>query len=223
LRQLHEGVADCATLDAVMREAGCFRMGPFELIDLVGLDINFAVTQSVWQAYFNDPRFTPSPVLREYVAAGWLGRKRGRGFFDYAEGAAKPAPATEAACPAPADIVLVGDSALTLALKERLAARGIAFRQSAQEAAGVVARAGDARLVLTDGCSATRRARRDNQPNTLAVDLALDYAQASRLAIAAADSCSIPFGFSCYCTAFYNHSTLAILAAADNSTIANTS
>jgi len=190
LRQLHEGMADCATLDAIMREAGGFRMGPFELIDLVGLDINFAVTQSVWQAYFNDPRFTPSPVLREYVAAGWLGRKRGRGFFDYAEGAPKPMPVTEAACPAPADIMLIGDSALTAALMERLAARGIAFRHMAQEAPGIVARAGDARLMLTDGGSATRRARRENQPNTLVVDLALDYTQATRLAVAAAESCS---------------------------------
>jgi 3-hydroxybutyryl-CoA dehydrogenase len=190
LRQLHEGIADCATLDAVLREAGGFKMGPFELIDLVGLDINFAVTQSVWQAYFNDPRFTPSPVLREYVAAGWLGRKTRRGFFDYAEGTAKPAPATEAAYPVPAAITLVGDSALATALAERLAARGIAFQRAAEAAAGLVARAGDACLMLTDGRSATRRACCDNQPNTIVVDLALDYAKATRLAIAAAESCS---------------------------------
>lgn len=190
LRQLHEGVADCATLDAVLREAGGFRMGPFELIDLVGLDINLAVTQSVWQAFFNDPRFTPSPLLREYVAAGWLGKKRGRGFFTYAEGAPKPTPATEAACPPPTDITLVGDSPLAAALVERLSARGVAFRQTAPAAAGVVAKAGDACLLLTDGRSATRRARCDNQPNTLVVDLALDYTQATRLAVAAAESCS---------------------------------
>jgi 3-hydroxybutyryl-CoA dehydrogenase len=190
LRQLHEGVADCATLDAVMREAGGFKMGPFELIDLVGLDINFAVTQSVWQAYFNDPRFTPSPVLREYVAAGWLGRKTKRGFFDYAQGTQRPTPAAEAVCPTPADIVLVGASPLTTALAERLTARGIAFRHAGQDATGSVAKVGGARLMLSDGRSATRRARCDNQPNTIVVDLALDYAQATRLAVAVAGSCS---------------------------------
>ena len=64
---LGEGGADVATLDAVMREAGGFRMGPFELMDLIGHDVNFAVTRSVYDAFFQDPRFTPSLLQRELV------------------------------------------------------------------------------------------------------------------------------------------------------------
>ncbi|MDD3434007.1 MAG: 3-hydroxyacyl-CoA dehydrogenase NAD-binding domain-containing protein, partial [Tepidiphilus sp.] len=93
LRVLAEGAADCATLDAVVREAGGFPMGPFELMDLIGHDVNFAVTSSVWSAYFYDKRFQPSLIQQELVWAGRLGRKSGRGFYDYAAGAQRPAAA----------------------------------------------------------------------------------------------------------------------------------
>ena len=85
-----------ASIDAVMREAGGFRMGPFELMDLIGHDVNFAVTESVFRAYFNDPRYTPSLIQQELVNAGFLGRKSGRGFYSYADGATPPAPDLEA-------------------------------------------------------------------------------------------------------------------------------
>ncbi len=97
LRLAQEGAADYATLDAVLREAGGFRMGPFELMDMIGNDVNFAVTNSVWRAFFHDPRFLPSLLQQELVDAGFLGRKSGRGFHDYREGAARPAPQTEPA------------------------------------------------------------------------------------------------------------------------------
>ncbi|UUZ51790.1 3-hydroxyacyl-CoA dehydrogenase family protein [Massilia sp. B-10] len=90
LRLLSEQAADPATLDAVMREAGGFRMGPFELMDLIGHDVNFSVTQSVFNAYFGDPRFMPSVLQQEMVNALFLGRKSGRGFYAYGEDAAKP-------------------------------------------------------------------------------------------------------------------------------------
>ena len=81
-RLLGEGVAEVAAIDELMRSIG-FRMGPFELIDLVGCDVNFAVTKSVYEAYFHDPKYRPHPIQQRMVESGRLGRKSGRGFYDY--------------------------------------------------------------------------------------------------------------------------------------------
>jgi 3-hydroxybutyryl-CoA dehydrogenase len=78
LRIYDEGIADAATIDWAMRELGGFKMGPFELMDLIGLDVNFAVTSSVFQALFFDARFRPSITQQRLVEAGRLGRKTGR-------------------------------------------------------------------------------------------------------------------------------------------------
>jgi len=92
LRMLEDGVADCATIDWAMRTIGGFRMGPFELMDFIGHDVNFAVTRSVFEGMFHDPRYRPSIPQQRLLEAGWLGRKSGRGFYSYAEGCAAPAP-----------------------------------------------------------------------------------------------------------------------------------
>jgi 3-hydroxybutyryl-CoA dehydrogenase len=92
-----EGIADSATIDWAMRDLGGFRMGPFELMDLIGLDVNFAVTRSVYEALFYEPRFRPSITQQRLVEAGMLGRKAGRGFYDYREGAVRPQPVTDRA------------------------------------------------------------------------------------------------------------------------------
>ena len=81
LRLLQEGAADCPTLDALMRDAGGFAMGAFELTDLIGHDVNYAVTCSVFDAYYGDTRFLPSLIQKELVDAGRLGRKSGHGFY----------------------------------------------------------------------------------------------------------------------------------------------
>jgi 3-hydroxybutyryl-CoA dehydrogenase len=95
-RLLEEGVGDPATLDAVLREAGGFPMGPFELADLVGQDVNLAVARSVWEQTFGDPRYAPTVLQRRLVDAGRLGRKSGRGVYRYADGVAvDAAPSTE--------------------------------------------------------------------------------------------------------------------------------
>ncbi|MGF1507574.1 MAG: 3-hydroxyacyl-CoA dehydrogenase NAD-binding domain-containing protein [Anaerolineae bacterium] len=83
LRLLEEGVADYRTLDKLIREGGGFPMWPFELMDLIGLDINYAASVSVYEAYFNDPRYRPSLLQQRKVQAGQLGRKSGRGWYIY--------------------------------------------------------------------------------------------------------------------------------------------
>ncbi|MBI5082303.1 MAG: 3-hydroxybutyryl-CoA dehydrogenase [Chloroflexi bacterium] len=83
LRLLEEGVADHATLDKLIRDGGGFRMGPFELMDLIGLDINYAASLSVYESYFYEPRYRPSLAQQRMVESGRLGRKTGRGWYDY--------------------------------------------------------------------------------------------------------------------------------------------
>ena len=86
IRILEEGLASVEDIDASMKDLG-FRMGPFELMDLIGHDVNYAVTSTVHAAFFGDPRYRPSHTQRQLVAANWLGRKKGRGFYAYnAEG-----------------------------------------------------------------------------------------------------------------------------------------
>ena len=97
LRQLEEGIADVATIDWAMREIGGFRMGPFELMDFIGNDVNYAVTQSVFDAFYQESRYRPSMTQRRLVEAGWYGRKAGRGYYDYRDGATRPEPTRDEA------------------------------------------------------------------------------------------------------------------------------
>jgi 3-hydroxybutyryl-CoA dehydrogenase len=92
IRIFEEGIADVATIDWAMKELGEFRMGPFELTDYIGHDVNFVVTETVFKAFYYDPRFKPSFSQKRLVEAGRLGRKSGHGFYDYSENALKPEP-----------------------------------------------------------------------------------------------------------------------------------
>ena len=191
LRLLAEGATDAATVDALMREAGGFRMGAFELMDLIGNDVNFAVTRSVWEACYHDPRYAPSILQQERVAAGFFGRKSGRGFFDYTPGATPPSPSTLAPQASPKRAILQGNPGIAAPLVERLAARVEIERREAlpgfPDGALVV---GDAVLALSDGRTATARAAATSTSDLVVFDLALDYAACKRIALAPADSCA---------------------------------
>jgi 3-hydroxybutyryl-CoA dehydrogenase len=91
LHILWEGVADCATIDRIMRDGASFRMGPFELMDLTGIDVNFPATSVIFQGFQNDPRLKTTPGHEALFRAGRLGRKTGRGFYEYEAVAAAPA------------------------------------------------------------------------------------------------------------------------------------
>ncbi|MBL4625493.1 MAG: 3-hydroxybutyryl-CoA dehydrogenase, partial [Flavobacteriales bacterium] len=92
LKIYEEGVADFSTIDWAMTELGGFRMGPFTLMDFIGNDINYSVTESVFAAFYYDPRYRPSLTQKRHSEAGWFGRKSGRGYYSYAEGEVKPEP-----------------------------------------------------------------------------------------------------------------------------------
>lgn len=92
LRIYEEGVADFATIDWAMTTIGGFKMGPFTLMDYIGNDINYTVTETVFSAFYYDPRYKPSFTQKRHSEAGWFGRKTGRGYFDYSENAVVPTP-----------------------------------------------------------------------------------------------------------------------------------
>jgi len=92
LRIYEEGIADFATIDWAMTEIGGFKMGPFTLMDYIGNDVNYAVTESVFASFYYDPRFKPSFTQKRHKEAGYFGRKTGRGYFDYSEGVELPLP-----------------------------------------------------------------------------------------------------------------------------------
>lgn len=184
LRLLEEGGADAATIDAIMKECGGFRMGPFELMDLIGNDVNLAVTRTVYRSYHYDPRFKPSLLQEELVTAGRLGRKTGRGFYDYAEGAQTSRPCTAETVTAPGRVVVEGDLGAAELLIELMEEAGIVVQRG--KGPGLI-RCGSACLALTDGRYATVRCADEGLANFVAFDLAADYRAATRITLAPAD------------------------------------
>jgi 3-hydroxybutyryl-CoA dehydrogenase len=183
LRLAEERAADPATIDAVLTEAGGFRIGPFALMDLVGQDVNEAVTRSVWAAFGYDPRFAPSLLQRAMVEAGWLGRKTGRGWYRYGDDAAPPAPAAAPGRDAPPWVTAHGGPALRVLLT-----RSGAEIRVGPGPEGTAGLPGGALLARCAGRPATALAAEWGKP-VIVVDRALDDATAGGLAIAPSDGC----------------------------------
>jgi len=188
LRLAQEGAADYATIDAVMREAGGFRMGPFELMDMIGHDVNYAVTESVWRAFYNDQRFLPSLIQKDLVDAGFFGRKSGRGFYSYREGATRPEPQTEKPQSLREQVILFGDSPLVTRMADHLGPANRPFKR-VPETDGRLAEVDGAVIYTSDGRSATQRAFETGVSNTVLVDIVLDYTKATRIAMSVANQC----------------------------------
>jgi len=185
LALLQERAAPPAVLDACLRGAG-FRMGPCELMDLIGHDTNFSVTETVYAANFGDKRYAPSPVQRELVDGGLLGRKTGRGFFDYggdAHQAAAPHDAPPAALP-PAGIVVLHGHGLAV---ERWAAEldraGRPYARDAQSGWSGLS-VDSAQLRLTDGRPAGMVAAREQVRELALFDLALPIGDSASSSLA---------------------------------------
>jgi 3-hydroxybutyryl-CoA dehydrogenase len=189
LRLAQEGAADYATIDAVMREAGGFRMGPFELMDMIGHDVNYAVTESVWRAFYNDQRFLPSLIQKDLVDAGFYGRKSGRGFYSYREDATRPEPQTENPQSLTEQVILFGDSPLVTRMADHLGPANHPFKR-VPETDGRLAEVDGAVIYTSDGRSATQRAFETGVSNTVLVDIVLDYTKATRIAMSVANQCA---------------------------------
>lgn len=169
--------ADPATVDAVLRESGGFRMGAFELTDLIGQDVNESVTHSVWQSFFQDVRFTPSLAQRRLVESGRLGRKNGRGWYDHRDGAERPAPHTAEPADRPAYVIVEGDLGPAAGLVAPIREAGIEVREE-DGGHGSLVLPGGGRLRLTDGRTSAELG------DVVHFDLALDYRRAARIALA---------------------------------------
>lgn len=171
--------ADPATIDAVLRESGGFRMGAFELTDLIGQDVNESVTHSVWQSFFQDVRFTPSLAQRRLVESGRLGRKTGRGWYDHREGAEHPEPHSAEKRQPPAYVVAEGDLGPASELLAMIREAGIQVREEDEDNGSRLVLPGGGQLALADGQTSVEF--RD----VVYFDLALDYRKATRIALSA--------------------------------------
>ncbi|GGW53648.1 MULTISPECIES: 3-hydroxyacyl-CoA dehydrogenase [Streptomyces] len=171
--------ADPATIDAILRESGGFRMGAFELTDLIGQDVNESVTHSVWQAFFQDVRFTPSLSQRRLVESGHLGRKTGQGWFDHRDGAERAEPHTAEKRRPPAYVIAEGDLGPASELLAMIREAGIPVREEDEDNGMRLVLPSGGQLALADGQTSVEF--RD----VVYFDLALDYRKATRIAVSA--------------------------------------
>ena len=190
LRVLDEGAADVITIDRTLKELGGFRMGSFELMDLIGHDVNYAVTESVFSAFYHDGRFKPSLSQLELVNAGFLGRKSGRGFYDYNNIEDQTSIKNEPSFPAPQKITVYGD----LGVAEKLIDRAMELKLDIIRRPSELNRSiviDGVNLYMTNGCAATEKAANSNLREVVLFDLALDYSKTKRIILTKAEQTSL--------------------------------
>ncbi|HEM8199467.1 TPA: 3-hydroxyacyl-CoA dehydrogenase [Providencia stuartii] len=188
LRALEEQIANPATLDSVLRDAGGFSMGPLQLTDLIGHDVNYAVTDSVFQAFGYDPRFQTSFEQLELVQAGHLGRKTGRGFYHYDDN--KPLPkatmAEKVILNNPPSVTARGDWQSLPEFAQLLRQNGIPLEESKIDShESPTLRVNNVIVMLSNGELTSVRAQKANQ-SMVQFDLSADYAKANAIAISCA-------------------------------------
>jgi 3-hydroxybutyryl-CoA dehydrogenase len=196
-RVYEERAAVPEVIDAVLTGGGGFPMGPFTLMDLIGHDVNEAVTRSVWTAFGHDPRYAPSLAQRALVEAGWLGRKTGRGIYRYPDttatttGAAQSASPANSAASAPTSVTEHGESPLRPLLNRAPAVQVLTGDRDDTEAglpAGVIELPSGAMLVQCDGTTASALGAAYERP-VIVADRVLDPDTATTIAIAPSDNC----------------------------------
>lgn len=200
LRVMQESKAHVAAIDQLLRESGDFKMGPFELMDLIGNDVNYSVTESVWQAFYYDARFTPSLIQKSYVDAGFYGRKTGRGFYHYEKesgGALRkvitdqqesPKVSGQSALPA---IRLNRLSSFYPAWVERFNKAGIEphLIETISDQSAPFMTIGEAECFITKGITATEMAYTRQTQSVVMFDLARDYTEATSIGVSRSESC----------------------------------
>ena len=181
LRLLAERIAPAPAIDKLMREAGGFAMGPFELMDLIGLDVNLSVTESVFQATAFDARYAPHVIQQELVRSGRFGRKSGRGFYPYGKDVAPPAVATITPGDTGGTLEVATNPGLLGPLVQRLQTAGVHMTTHAGLPDETLA-IGDTRIALTDGRTAAERCQGSA---LILLDLARDFSTTTTLGAAA--------------------------------------
>jgi len=183
LRVLEEGVAEHAEIDLILKECGKFKMGPFELMDMIGHDVNYAVTKSVFDAYYQDPRFRPSLVQQELVSAGWLGQKTGKGFYDYTPLKQEEPIFDHQKCEPPLSVMIEGTLGPANIFIPLIQSSGTNVSHSS--GTGVM-RIGEVIIALTNGLSASERLAKEGYKSLVLFDLCDDFLNTQRIVLTAA-------------------------------------
>ncbi|WP_395376242.1 3-hydroxyacyl-CoA dehydrogenase [Marinicella sp. W31] len=186
LKLYQEGLAEFPVIDTVLQKAAGFRMGPFTLMDLIGVDINFAVSQTVYAAMFNDPRYRPSLIQSEMVAAGLLGRKSGAGFYTYGETPQAQVDVSETSVDVKKlRITINPDSQHFSWLKDTAQDHADILLTEDTSIAGL--RLGDCEVRISDGRTANTIARKLNEEVAL-LDFSFDYNTATHVHVCFSDA-----------------------------------